>query len=226
MEIKGWHKVSLIDYPEKVSTLIFTYGCNLRCPYCHNPELVLKRYKKHLQNIKECDIIEFIKKKNANKKWIDGISICGGEPTIQNDLINFCKKIKDELGIKIKIDTNGTNPTVLKKLIDNKLVDYIAMDVKVDLLKDKKYKKSVELVKEMKDYEFRLTVVPKLITEENIEKIIENFKNAKRFYLQKFEKRGNLLSNSYKNITNYKKNDLEKMCKKISKYFKKCEVRG
>jgi len=226
MDIRGWHKVSLIDYPDKVSTLVFAYGCNRRCPYCHNPKLVLWRYIWKTRRIKESAIINFIKKKNKSKKWIDAISICGGEPTWQWSLPSFCAKIKKELGIAVKVDTNGTNPRMLRKLVSNKLVDYIAMDVKVDLLNKKSYNLSIKILKKLKDYEFRLTVVPTLVRDDNIESIMEKFKGAKRFYIQQFSNENNMLDNKYKKIKPYPKSKLEEWCKKYKKYFDKCEIRG
>jgi len=194
---------------------------------CHNPKLVLVRNKwKLTERIKEDKIINFIKSKNKTKKWVDAISICGGEPTTQWSLIKFCEKIKKELGILIKVDTNGTNPRMLRKLISRKLVDYVAMDVKVDLFNRRNYNLSIKLVKKMKNYEFRLTAVPTLVKDDNIEQIAEKFKGAKRFYIQQFNNKVNMLNNKYKDIKPYKRATLEEWCKKIKKNFDRCEVRA
>jgi len=224
MKIGGWQKVSLIDYPGEVSTVIFTVGCNMRCPYCHNPELV-KEHNFHGKYINEKTIIDFIKKKNKKHDFIDGIVICGGEPTEQIDLIKFCKIMKRELGIKVKLDTNGSNPKILKQLNRQKLVDYLAMDVKVGQLNNKNYLESVNYAKRFPDYEFRLTVVPKMIHAYNIKRFMKPFKKAKKMYLQRFYKRKGLLSNLFNKVKDYSDDELNMLCSLVSKYFQKCEVR-
>ena len=122
----GLQKTTLVDYPGKVAATIFTTGCNFRCPYCHNPELVLPELIKKQPKITEKEILDFLKER---QKLLEGICITGGEPAIQPDLIDFVKKVKD-LGFLIKIDTNGSCPDVLNNLIEEKLIDYVAMDIK------------------------------------------------------------------------------------------------
>ncbi|HEC86320.1 MAG TPA: anaerobic ribonucleoside-triphosphate reductase activating protein, partial [Thermoplasmatales archaeon] len=134
MIIGGFQRFSLIDYPGKICAIIFTQGCNFRCPYCHNPELV--NPKLFQEPIDENDIFRFLE---MRKGKLDAVEITGGEPTLQPDLIEFMRKIK-AMGFLIKLDTNGTNPEVVEKIIKNKLVDYIAMDVKAPL---EKYEKVV-----------------------------------------------------------------------------------
>ncbi|HAI73904.1 TPA: anaerobic ribonucleoside-triphosphate reductase activating protein, partial [Candidatus Moranbacteria bacterium] len=163
MFIGGYQKLTLIDFPGRLAATVFTVGCNFRCPFCHNPELVSNI--KQIANGLEKDFFEFLKKR---KDKIEGVCITGGEPTLQPDLMEFIKKIKT-LGFLVKLDTNGARPDVLKKIIEQKLVDYIAMDIKNQ---PKKYdattgvkgdiariKLSVELITRGKiPYEFRTTV--------------------------------------------------------------------
>ena len=129
MQIGGLQKLTLIDYPGKVACTVFCVGCNFRCPWCYNPELVLPEKIKKQPIILEENFFKFLK---SRKGLIEGVVISGGEPTIHKDLPKFCKKIK-VLGYLIKLDTNGSNPEVLKKLIKNKLIDYVAMDIKAPL---------------------------------------------------------------------------------------------
>src|SRR3989344_5633428 len=127
LEIKGLQKTSLIDYPPYTSCVVFLAGCDFRCPFCQNPDLILNPEK--LETVKQEDFLEFLKKR---KKWLDAVCISGGEPTLYEDLPEFIKKIKD-LGYKVKIDTNGNNPNAIEELINKKLIDYVAMDIKAPL---------------------------------------------------------------------------------------------
>jgi len=129
LTIKGLQKTTLVDYPNKVACTIFLPRCNFRCGFCYNKDLVIDYDR--LPSIQEEEIINFLKEK---KKWLDGVVFTGGEPTLHRELPNFIKKIK-EMGFLVKIDTNGTNPKMLKELIDNNIVDYIAMDIKAPLEK-------------------------------------------------------------------------------------------
>ena len=122
MEVYGLEKLSLVDYSNYACAVIFTGGCNFRCPFCHNSGLV----DKEVNPISNLEVLEFLEKR---RKLLDAVCISGGEPTLQSDLIDFIKKVKN-LGYKVKLDTNGTNPTMLKEIINNNLVDYIAMDIK------------------------------------------------------------------------------------------------
>ena len=127
MIIDGFNKLTLLDYPNNIACIIFTRGCNFNCSYCQNSSLIPNRKDKGI--ISEDEVLKYLK---SRVKILDGIVISGGEPTLQLGLISFIKKVK-ELGLKVKLDTNGTNPKVIKYLLDNKLVDYIAMDIKNDL---------------------------------------------------------------------------------------------
>ncbi|HEY9125434.1 MAG TPA: anaerobic ribonucleoside-triphosphate reductase activating protein [Bacteroidales bacterium] len=132
MRIGGFVKQSLIDYPGKIAAVVFTQGCNFRCGYCHNPQLVLPElFIEHLE-LAPINIISYLAK---HKNWLDGVVVTGGEPTIHKDLPLFLKELKD-LGYSIKLDTNGSNPYMLEQIVENKLVDYIAMDIKIAPEKD------------------------------------------------------------------------------------------
>jgi len=227
LEIKGLQKTSLIDYSPYTSCVVFLAGCDFRCPFCQNPDLVLNPEK--LDTIKKEDFFEFLKKR---KKWLDGVCITGGEPTLYKELPEFIKKIKD-LGYKVKLDTNGSNPDMLKELV--KLADYVAMDIKSSLEKYdesagvkvdiEKIKKSVEIIKNSGiDWEFRMTVVPALHSQEDFEKIGKWLKGAKRFFLQQFSNKI-CLDKSFEKITPFSKEDMEEFKVILSKYISKVEVR-
>jgi pyruvate formate lyase activating enzyme len=196
MEIKGVINLSLVDWNGNVSSVFFLPSCNFRCPFCHNSNLVLHPEKE--------ETIPFERVENYLKKqrgWIDGVCITGGEPTLHSDLPDLCSKLK-EMGFLVKIDTNGTNPMMVKGLIEKGLIDYIAMDIKAPLTVEKyskaiginaekllgKVKETVGILLGSKiDYEFRTTVVPTLHEEEDIEEICRGIKGCKKYVLQKFD---------------------------------------
>lgn len=186
MKIGGFIKQSFIDWEEKVTAVIFTKGCNLRCGFCHNPELVYPKLSEQTEDINEKTIFNFL---STRKNWLDGVVITGGEPTLQNDLKSFIENIK-KMGFAVKLDTNGTSPKVLKNLLKANLLDYVAMDIKTIFeletyqnicnIKDPelltKVKESVEILKKTGiDYQLRTTVVPKYHTKEMIDKLQEKF---------------------------------------------------
>ena len=177
MKICGLQKTTLIDYPGHVACTVFTAGCNFRCPWCYSKELVLPELIAEQQEIPEQEILEFLKGKQG---LLEGAVLCGGEPTLHPDLPEFCNKIKD-LGFLIKLDTNGSNPKMLKKLIDQKLIDYVAMDIK---LPKQRYaalfagggitaddiEESVKILKNSEiDFEFRTTCAPTIHTPDDFE---------------------------------------------------------
>jgi len=176
MIIGGLQPVTLLDYPQKVAAIIFTSGCNMRCPFCYNPSLVLPDMIVKNKLLVESEVLDFLIRR---KKYLDGVVITGGEPTIHADLSSFCQKLKD-IGYDIKLDTNGLRPEVIKELIDGRLVDYIAMDIKgpADMIEKfagqpvdtEKIKVTIELVKNSNlPYEFRSTVVSGFHRSEDIE---------------------------------------------------------
>jgi pyruvate formate lyase activating enzyme len=234
MEFKGFQKTSLIEYPGKIVSVAFVGGCNFRCPFCQNSDLVLNF--RDLPSISEEEVIECLV---SRRKWLDGLSITGGEPTIYKDLPDFTRRVREK-GFLLEVETNGTNPTMIKDLIKDNVVSYIALDIKAPLVWDK-YKEAAgiedkdffERVKETVrillnsnvDYEFRTTVVPKLLSEEDIMDIATQIKGAKRYALQQF--RGEkTLDKSYERIKPYPKEKLEKIKAKIKDYFETCEIRG
>jgi len=191
MLIGGFQKTSLIDYPGKVCAIVFTLGCNFRCGYCHNPELIYP--DKFPKRIPAKDVFQFLKKR---QKKIDAVTITGGEPTLQPDLIDFMRSIK-KLGFLIKLDSNGILPQVIKKIIDLKLVNYLAMDIKAPMKKysqitgvnvdTEKIEQSIKLIMNSKlAYEFRTTIVKSQLNQNDLIKIGKMIKGAKLYALQKF----------------------------------------
>lgn len=195
MLISGVQKFTMLDYPGKISCIVFTPGCNFRCGYCHNPEFVLPESIQKIKNsfIPEEKFLNFLRKREG---FLDGVVISGGEPTMMGDLPAFMRKVKDA-GFLVKLDTNGNNPTMLKKIISEKIVDYIAMDVKTSFGKYKELvgpcvdpsniKESIKLIMESGvDYEFRSTVLSEIHDEATLKEMAEMVAGAKIIYLQKF----------------------------------------
>ncbi len=195
MNIRGFIDSSFVDWDGKVSCVVFTGGCNLRCRFCYNFGLVL--HPREFEEIPEEYILGYLKE---HADFIDGVCITGGEPTLQKDLVQFCREVK-ALGIAVKLDTNGTNPGVLRGLLDEGLVDYVAMDVKAPFdeesyshLSGVSLKGGLDSIKETidiiltsgVDHEFRTTVVPGVHTVGDIERISESVIGASRYFLQKF----------------------------------------
>ena len=192
MSFGGLQKTSLIDYPEKVSCVLFLSGCNFDCPYCHNPQLV-KGCLNAFPFTNGEGIYSFLERRRA---FLDGVVISGGEPTLDKDLFNLCEKIK-EMGYPIKLDTNGSRPEIIKKLIDEDLVDYIAMDVKTDLFHYPPFiqkdldpalirESTAVIMTSASDYEFRTTCVRPIVDEKIIENIAQTIGGAKLYVLQSF----------------------------------------
>lgn len=179
--VAGVHKVSTINYPGKVSACIFTQGCNLHCPYCHNPQLIPKRAGK-------LEYIEVLSELLLSSKLIDGVVITGGEPTIHPDLPKLTARLKQE-NFLVKLDTNGTNPDMLKELLDGKLIDFVAMDIKTSPNKYKMLRTDIadilysisHICRSGLDYEFRTTIDGELCTEQDVEKIRRLIPNARKY---------------------------------------------
>jgi len=249
MIIGGLQKFSLLDYPGYLSAIVFTQGCNFRCQYCYNPMLVWPiregklpdiassaldgdQEKGRLQIIKEGALFAFLKTRLGK---LDAVVITGGEPTMHADLPEFISHIK-KMGFLVKLDTNGTNPDMLRKLIGAKLVDYIAMDLKAPIEKYdmvvgvesdlKKIKKSIKIIKESRvPYEFRTTVVPKLIELADIKDMGEMIKGADKWYLQQFRPNSELVNKSFEKLRPYTTKELGKMCEIGKKYVQECGIR-
>lgn len=205
MIIDGFERLTLLDYPGHIACMIFTRGCNFRCPYCQNSSLI--RYKKEPGNYTEEEILEFLK---MRKGKLEGIVISGGEPTIQKGLIDFIKKVK-EIGFKVKLDTNGSNPKILKELIKNKLVDYVAMDIKNDLenyeiitgtkVNKKSIQESIELLSKSKiEHEFRTTIMKEYHKITNLKQIV-NLVKENTYYIQNFKMSDDVIDRSLSSFT-------------------------
>ena len=227
MFIGGLQKSSLIDYPEKISAIIFTQGCNFRCPYCHNPEIIKMDSATALA---VAPILEFLKSRVGK---LDGVVITGGEPTLQKDLPELIKSIK-EMGFLVKLDTNGTNPEMLQNLIDEKMIDYVAMDIKAPIekysevvrisVKEEKILKSIEILKTSNvEHEFRTTVVKSQLTPEDFLKIAQMIKGSK-YYLQKFLPT-KTLSKDFMVEKTYADEEFGEIISEIKPYFKHVELR-
>lgn len=230
MKIGGFQKTSLIEFPGRLSCIVFVRGCNLRCPFCHNPELVLP--EKFLPLLDDAEITAFLEKR---KKYLEGVVITGGEPCLEGEqLLSFAKTLK-AMGYLVKIDTNGTLPGVIKKAIEENVVDYIAMDVKAppekyEILAGAKVnvkdvEESVSLIKKSGlEYEFRTTVVKELLAINDFEGIGRMIKDARLHYLQRFipSKTVDLKSLSFHT---YSDEEFEEIRKIMLKYVKECYIR-
>ena len=240
MILGGLQKLTLIDYPGRLAATVFLTGCNFRCPWCYSSELVLPEKIRNHPKISEKEFFDFLKER---KGLLEAVVVCGGEPTIYKELPGFIKKIK-KLGYLIKLDTNGSNPEVLKNLINKKLIDYVAMDIKAPLknqrprTKKQKYdkvtgvrtvlskiKKSIEVIKNSGiDYEFRTTVVPVLHKKEDILQIAREISPAKKYYLQNFRPE-KTINPKFEKIKPYPQEYLLEIQKAISPFFEICQVR-
>lgn len=230
MLISGIKKTTLLDYPGKVSCIIFIAGCNLRCQYCHNSEFVLPEKIKLIKDIIPEEIFfNFLK----TKIWLlDGVVICWGEPTLQKDLEPFCQKIKD-MWFLVKLDTNWQNPDILKKLLEKNLLDYIAMDIKWDYdnLEDliwkydkQKYFESIKLIKNSDiDGEFRTTLIKNYHSLDDFETVVKQITGAKKYFLQNY-KWGNTLQEDFdgKSFLSWELIDFKNIA---LQYVEKCTIR-
>lgn len=229
MKLIGLQKMTVLDFPGRVACIVFTFGCNFRCPFCHNASLVLGEGD---SDITEEEFFSYLQKR---KGILDGVCVTGGEPLLQKDIEVFLGKIK-ALGYEIKLDTNGMFPDKLKEIVNAGLVDYVAMDIKnspeyyaVTVGKEEidfeKIKESVDfLINEASvDYEFRTTVVAEFHTESAFEEIGKFIKGAKKYYLQGFVDSGDLIGN---NLTALPKNIMEKMAERVKPYVENVELRG
>ncbi|MBQ7378010.1 MAG: anaerobic ribonucleoside-triphosphate reductase activating protein [Clostridia bacterium] len=229
MILKGLQKMTLLDYPGKVAATVFTGGCNMRCPFCHNAPLVL--FSNEVETVCTEDFFTFLKKRQG---ILDGVCVTGGEPLLQADLADFLGEIKS-LGFSVKLDTNGTNPQKLRELIDARLVDYVAMDIKNS---PSRYAETVGidgfdlspvfdsvslLLSGIVDYEFRTTVVRELHSEEDLLAIAAWIKNAQHYYLQGYIDSGHLISDG---LSGYSAQDLGKLLLSVQKILPVTELRG
>lgn len=202
MIIRGLQKTTLLDFPEKLACTVFTGGCNFRCPFCHNASLVLNSGA-----IEEIPEDEFFSYLSRRKGVLDGVCITGGEPLLNSDIFEFIKKIRS-YGLLVKLDTNGSMPDRLEALLDAGLVDYVAMDIKNAPTKyaltagvdeyPAEIERSIDIIiKKAPEYEFRTTVVRELHEKEDIIKIANRIKNAKKYFLQSYVDSGDIISSGF-----------------------------
>ena len=202
MKFGGLQKLTLLDYPEHVACTLFTIGCNLRCPFCHNLSLVVGNLDR-LQDISQDEALEFLRKRS---KVLEGVCITGGEPLLQAGIADFVKQVK-QMGYKVKLDTNGAYPDKLIELVNAQLIDYVAMDIKNSrdmynktcgcVVEMTDICKSVDFLKSgVVDYEFRTTVTGTFHSDRSIEQAASWLVGAKRWYLQQFVDSGELIDST------------------------------
>ena len=228
MILGGLQKTTLLDYPGNVASTVFTFGCNFRCPFCHNASLVVCKPENPI------DKEDFFKFLDSRKGILDGVCVTGGEPLVNFEIFDFIEAVKVK-GFKVKLDSNGSFPSKLRYLIDNKLVDYVAMDIKNS---KEKYaltcglkkmdiapiEESVEILKENKiPYEFRTTLVREFHTKKDMEKIGQWLKGCRAYYLQHFVDSGNLIGEGY---SGFNEEETKELLEIIKKYIEHAEIRG
>lgn len=230
MVIGGIQKFSLLDFPGRTACIIFTQGCNFRCPYCYNRSLVLPEY--YTDPLPEEEVFRFLRKRMG---LLEGVVITGGEPTVHPDLPGFIAKVKS-MGYLVKLDTNGSSPEILKKLIDEKLIDFVAMDVKAP---PERYQEvvrsevnvrnvlmSIQLIKNSGiPYEFRTTAVKGFVDKEDLIKIGRLLKGADRYAIQRFVPADSLVDPTFSQMVPPPDKVLEETAYDLRKYIKEVEVR-
>ena len=230
MNISGIQKLTLLDYPGKVACTLFTAGCNFRCPFCQNAGLVLPDRLEEA-SITEDEVMSFLKKRAG---MLDGVAITGGEPLLHTDMPEFLEKIKN-LGYKIKLDTNGSNPKLLKEIVNAGLVDRVAMDIKnapTEYDKTAGCSVDMEKIEESKDflltgtcdYEFRTTVVKGIHTKESLIAAAKWISGAKEYYLQQFKDSGNLIAPDA--FEPFDENEMHELADAVRPFVPTVEVRG
>lgn len=234
MIIAGLQKTTLIDYPGKIACIVFLAGCNFRCPWCYSSELVLPLKIVNQPRFSEKEVFDFLRERQG---LLEGVVICGGEPTVNKDLPQFIEKIK-KLGFSVKLDTNGSNPQMLKDLIDTKLIDYVAMDIKAspsnpayaNLLGEgvglEDIQKSVEFLKSGKiDFEFRTTVVNTVHAKEEFSDIAKWIGGPNvKYYLQSFRAE-KTIDPAFEKVRPFEDKFLKQIAEEISPHFKFCQLR-
>jgi len=235
MEIKGFIDLSLVDWDRKISSVLFLAGCNMRCPFCYNTTLVL-----HPEKLPTIPFEQIENRLKKSRGWIDGIVITGGEPTIHSDLPNLCQKIK-KLDFLVKVDTNGTNPLMIKELVNRKLVEYIAMDIKAPTTKEKYFrvcgvntenlleeiKKTIDfLLKSEIEYEFRTTVVPGLHDEQDIGEVCQRIRGCRKYVIQNYKGDVETIDPKFKNLKPFLERKMEAFLATAKKVIPNTVLRG
>jgi len=231
VNLKGWIRTSLIDFPDHIATVLFTAGCNFRCPMCHNADLVLR--PEELPDVPEGEVWAFLDRRAG---LVDGVAITGGEPTLQSDLVPFLRRLRKR-GLAVKLDTNGYRPEVLEALLAEGVVDYVAMDIKGppgkyallagrDGLDLGRLERSVDLLRGGTVlYEFRTTVVPGLLDEEDVEEIARWITGASRYVLQQFRPVGTL-DPALERVAPYPVERLRGMARRAERWVETVTVRA
>lgn len=230
MNIKGIHKTSLIDYPGKICSILFTGGCNLRCRYCYNPDLACNNCA--LDTLTNEETFSFVERR---RHFIDGVSISGGEPTLAKNLDSFIKSVKD-IELSVKLDTNGSNPEVIRRLIDKGLLDYVAIDVKTspskyEFLTGTTFRfadvvRTISIVRDAGiDYEIRTTCIPFFVTLDDFEAIKQEIGRVKRYFLQQFVN-GKTLDDDVATYQPYPAEELRRFREFVLTFAEECELRG
>ncbi|NLK28465.1 MAG: anaerobic ribonucleoside-triphosphate reductase activating protein [Clostridiales bacterium] len=229
MQIHGFNKTTLLDYPKHLASTIFLGGCNMRCPFCQNSSLVL--CPGSVPTISSEEVFSYFEKR---KGILEGVCITGGEPTIYPELIDLIKRIKS-LGLKVKLDTNGSNPDILKSLVNKQLIDYVAMDIKnsrenynlsigLEHFPMDKINESVNyLLSSPVEYEFRTTIVKEHHTEQDILSIGQWIKGAKAYYLQSYRDSGEIISPG---LSSHSKDTLMHYVQLLTPFVDKVQLRG
>lgn len=229
MKIKGLQKLTLLDFPEKLACTVFLGGCNFRCPFCHNASLV--RPEGEGEDISEEEFFSFLESRRGR---LEGVCLSGGEPTLHRELPEFLKKIK-ALGFAVKLDTNGYRPEVLRELLSEGLVDYVAMDIKSspesygrcvgieDLDLKPIYESAAQLMEGKVDFEFRTTVVKELHTKEDIVSIGRWLAGEESFFLQSFKDSGDILCEG---MSAYSDEEMKEFEKELKAYIPNAKWRG
>lgn len=231
MNIRGVYKTSLIDFPGRISTIVFSGGCNLRCGYCYNRDLVFN--SEQLGIFSNSDIIDLLK---SRKRMIDAVVLSGGEPTLSHDIASFTSEIKN-MGFSIKLDTNGLNPSVVEDLVSKKLVDYVAVDIKTspekysDLAKvDVDFIKIISTVEILKnsgiDYELRSTIIPGYLDRGDLESISVKTGRVKRYALQQFVPGNSHIDEKFSEIHPYKRSEVMALREYVLSFADECVLRG
>ena len=231
MQITGIQKLTLLDYPGTVACTVFTAGCNFRCPFCHNAMLVLPEQITQ-DYLTDDEVFDFLRRRRG---VLDGVAVTGGEPLLHKDIPEFLERVK-ELGYKIKLDTNGSNPALLREIVEKKLVDRVAMDIKnspelhaetigfehFDLAPVEESKNL--LLSGSMDYEFRTTVVKGIHTRESLIEAAKWIRGAKEYYLQQFKDSGNLVLGE--GLSAYDEKQMRALADAVREYIPAVEVRG
>ncbi len=230
MKLGGLQEISLLDYPGKISAIVWTVGCNFRCPFCYNTNMVNEE-----SDILPIDhVLTFL---DERKGKLDALSISGGEPLLHNDLGEFIKKVKLK-GFLVKVDTNGSFPQRLQALLNDQLIDYVSMDVKAPLQKYDQLAgvhvdlntiiQSIKIIMDnAPDYEFKTTMIPGLLEKKDVTEIASIIKGAKRYYLQQWKMDVPVLHDSLRaNATPFSKKDFLEMKRLTSPFVETCQIRG